>query len=310
MEMFFALLTPALFGSMLRTSTPVLFGALAYTLSARAGITDMGIEGKLLFGAFAGAFMTELTGSPLLGALFAMVVTAVVNWLIGLILVKLRAQQVIVGIGLNFFMTGLTTVLLATVWKQPSNSPSFQRMRSPLASALMRLPGVGEIFEMQTPTLFLAWAAAIVMFVVTFRTRVGLRLRAVGENPRTADSLGINVHRYQLLSMLLGGMLCGLGGADLSVGQLGFFAKEMIAGRGFVALACASVGRFHPLTVVAVTLMVSLVDALQVRLQGAYEVPVQFFQIIPYIAPIIVLCCFGGTRAPAAMGKPFKRGER
>lgn len=310
MQSFFNLIDVSLLSATLRIGTTLILGALGYSICSRSGVIDMGIEGKLLLGAFVATYVTFLTDKPYIGVIAAMLVTAVYNFVVGLMLIKLRAQQVIVGIGSNFFMIGLTTVLLNVLWKQPSTSPPVPRLDKGVSGLLSKLPLIGKIFQMQTPIMPIVFLLILVAFIVFFKMRIGLRLRAVGENPVAADSLGIRVNSYQLIAMLICGLLCGLGGADLTVGQLGYFGKEMISGRGFIALSCAVVGRFHPFGIVATSLFFAFVDALQIRLQGAFSIPGQFFQIIPYLTPIIVLAIFSGFKTPSGLGKPLQRGER
>lgn len=310
MHSFFSLIDLSLLGATLRIGTTLLLGSLGYSICSRAGVIDMGIEGKLLLGAFIAAYVTYLTGNPTVGVLVAMLLTALYNVVVALMLVKLRAQQVIVGIGSNFLLLGLTTVLLNVLWLQPSTSPPVERLAKGITGPMSKLPLIGPIFKMQTPIMPIVFVLIVIAYIVFFKTRIGLRLRAVGENPVAADTLGIPVNRYQITAMLICGLLCGLAGADLTVGQLGYFGKEMISGRGFIALSCAVVGRFHPLGIVATSLAFAFVDALQIRLQGTFNVPGQFFQIIPYLTPIIVLGFFSGFKTPGGLGKPLNRGER
>lgn len=296
--------------AMFRISTPMVLGGLAYVICARAGIVDMGIEGKLLFGAFISAVFTILTGNSLLGILLAIVVMVFVSWIVSVLFTRLHAQQVIVGIALNFFMTGLTTVMLRMIWDQNSVTPQFERLSSSVSETLNKIPIIGGVFDRQTPIFYFAIFAVVATWLVLYYTKFGLRLRSIGENITAADSLGINVCRYQTVAMIVSGILCCIGGADLSVGQLGYFAQDISAGRGFIALACGVVGRFHPIGMLIVTLFISLVDALQMRFQGLFGWPPQIFQIIPYIAPIIILVSFGGAKAPSCLGKAYRRGER
>ena len=299
-----------LLSATLRVSVPLVLAGLCYVICARAGVTDMGLEGKMLFAAFMAVLFTDLTGSPFLGALGAMLSTAVVSYLMGLVLIKLHAQQVIVGIGLNFLMQGITAVLMVVVWENPGSSASVSRLSSGLPDLFAKIPVIGDAFAMQTPILFIALLMVAAAHVFLFYTRAGLRMRSVGENPMAADSLGINVQRYRIAACVVGGMLCGLAGADLTIGQLGYFARNMTSGRGYIALACGVVGRFKPSGMLLTALLIALVDALQVRLQTLFNLPPQFFQIVPYVVPIIVISCFGGVKGPDGMGKPYRRGER
>lgn len=294
----------------IRISVPLILGGLCYVICARAGVTDMGLEGKMLFGAFMAVLFTDLTGSPFLGTVGAMLSTAAVSFLIGLVLVRLRAQQVIVGIGLNFLMQGVTSVLIVIVWGNAANSAVVERLSTAIPELIGRIPVLGSLLGTQTPIAIFALLAVIAAHLFLSRTRCGLRLRAIGENPAAADTVGISVYRYRLLVCLAGGLLCGLAGADLTIGQLGYFARNMTSGRGYIALACGVVGRFTPLGMLLTALLIALVDAMQIRLQALFSLPPQFFQIIPYVVPIVVISAFGGVKSPSGMGKPYRRGER
>ena len=310
MENIFSLFNISLVSSMFRASVPLILAGLCYVICARAGVTDMGLEGKMLFGAFMSVVLTDLTGSPILGVLGAMVSAAVVSFLVGLILVRLQSQQVIVGIGLNFLMQGVTAVLMVIIWQSSASSDTVERLSSSLTALFANIPVIGTVFATQSPILLVALLVVVVAHIFLFRTRSGLRLRSVGENPAAADSVGIKVYRYRLLACVVGGLLCGLAGADLTIGQMGFFSRDMTSGRGYIALACGIVGRFTPAGMFLTALLIALVDALQVRLQMLLNVPPQFLQIIPYLVPIAVIAAFGGIKGPGGMGKPYRRGER
>ena len=310
MQEFLSLFNITLFSATLRVSTCLILAGLSYVICAQSGVVDMALEGKLLFGAFISVFLTQITGSQIVGLIGAVILTGVYGYLLGLVMVKLHANQTIVGIGSNFLMRGITAVLLVIVWNNAGTSDNVGKLASPITDLLKELPFIGKLFNRQSAVMLLAYILVIAVSVFLYKTRAGMRLRAIGENPAAADSLGLNVHRYRLLACTVGGMLCGLGGADLSLGQLGYFAKEMTDGRGYIALACAIVGRFTPSRMLITALLVGLVDALQVRLQTVYGLSPEFFQIIPYLVPIIVISCFGGIKAPSGTGKPYRRGER
>lgn len=310
MSTFLGLFDISLLNAMLRISVPLILASLCYAVCAQAGVIDMGLEGKMLFGAFSAVLMTQITGSPILGLLLSLIMTASIAGLIGLVMVKLHAQQVIVGIGFNFFMQGLTTVMLAAYWGNPGNSEEVPRLGNSMVKTLATIPGIGKLFRLQTNFLPLTLVIIVLISIWLFYTKSGLRLRSVGENPIAADCQGISVHRYRILACIIGGMLCGLAGADLSLGQLGYFAKDMTAGRGYMALSCAIVGRYKPSGLLVSSLLIAFIDALQMRMQAAFAIPPQFMQMIPFIVPVLVISGFGGAKPPSSLGKPYIRGER
>lgn len=310
MQEFLSLFNMALLSATLRVSTPLILAGLGYVICVQAGVVDMGLEGKLLFGAFLSVFITGITGSQLLGVLAAMTGTALYSYIIGLVMVRLHANHTIVGIGSNFIVQGITAVLLVIVWDNAGTSDNYGKLDHVLTDWFAKIPGFGGLFTRQTTIMPIAYLLVFIITIWLFKTKTGLRLRAIGENPAAADSLGLNVYRYRMLACALSGLLCGLGGADLAIGQLGYFAKEMTSGRGYMALACAVVGRFNPKGMVIACIFVAFVDAIQVRLQTLYSISPEFFQIIPCLAPVIVISCVGGIKAPSGAGKPFRRGER
>lgn len=310
MQEFLSLFNVALLSATLRVSTSLILAGLGYVICAQAGVVDMGLEGKLLCGAFLSVFVTGITGSHLLGVLAAMIGTALYSYIIGLVMVRLYANHTIVGIGSNFIVQGITAVLLVIVWDNAGTSDNYGKLGHALTDWFAKIPGIGGLFTRQTTIMPIAYLLVFIITIWLFKTKTGLRLRAIGENPAAADSLGLNVYRYQMLACAFSGLLCGLGGADLAIGQLGYFAKEMTSGRGYMALACAVVGRFNPKGMVIACIIVAFVDAMQVRLQTLYSISPEFFQIIPYLVPVVVISCFGGIKAPSGTGKPFRRGER
>ena len=310
MQEFLSLFNVPLLSATLRVSTALILAGLGYVICIQAGVVDMGLEGKLLLGAFLSVYITGITGSYLLGILSAMLGTALYSYIIGLVMVRFHANHTIVGIGSNFIIQGITAVLLVIVWDNAGTSDNYGKLAHSITDLMKKIPLIGDLFNRQTTIMLVAYVLVFLVSIWLFKTKTGLRLRSIGENPKAADSLGLNVYRYRMMACALSGVLCGLGGADLAIGQLGYFAKEMTSGRGYMALACAVVGRFNPKGMLIAAILVAFVDALQVRLQTAFSVSPEFFQIIPYLVPIIVISCFGGIKAPNGAGKPFKREER
>lgn len=311
MAEFLALFDLSYLSALLRMSVTYLFAGLAYSICAQAGVIDLALEGKLLGGAFAAVCVTYLTGSPVAGVLGAAAAVALISLITALLIVYLGANQVVVGTGLNFMMKGLTTVGISIVWNRSGTTDQVQQLESHVSQWLGSLgPHMQTLFSMQTPLLYLGLIVIAVAYVVFYKTPTGLRLRAIGENTPAVDSLGVSVTRYQIAALVISGMLCAIAGADLSIGRLDYFTKEMSAGRGWIALSVGILGRFNPLGVLLSALMIGGVEALQIRLQSAFSIPSQLIQTIPYVVPILVLAGFGGVKLPSWLGRPYKRTER
>lgn len=311
MSEFLAIFNASFIAALLRMSVTYMLAGLAYSICARTGIIDLALEGKILGGAFVAVWFCYKTGSPTAGVIAAVIFMGIMSLLAAIPIVILGANHVVVGTGLNFVMQGLTTVGISIIWNRAGTTDQVAQLSSRISKYLSSFGNSAKfIFAMQTPILYFGIVLIMIAWIVIYRTRIGLRMRAIGENTPAADSLGINVRRYQLLALMISGMLCGLAGADLSIGRLNYFTKEMSAGRGWISLAVGILGQFNPAYVLLSALMIGGVEALQIRLQSAYNVPSQLFQIIPYVVPILILAGFGGVKLPSWLGKPYKRSER
>jgi general nucleoside transport system permease protein len=290
--------------STLRLATPLIFCALAGVLSERAGVIDIGLEGKMLFAAFAAAAI-GVTFKSVGFALFAAIVIAVLlSWLHGFACVTYSGNQVISGLAINIIAAGLTVVWGIAWFKQGGQTP-------PVADSV-RLRGLAESgFWSQNLLVYVAFALVAIVWWAIYRTRFGLRLRAVGENPAMVDAAGVSVVRVRYLALTLNGALCGLAGSYLVLAQNASFAPHMTAGRGFMALAAMIFGKWHPVGALWACLLFGFLDAVAIRLQGTKlpvvgEVPVQFIQATPYLLTVILLAGFiGKAVAPKALGTPY-----
>ena len=274
-----------------RLATPLLFAALGGVVSERAGVVNIALEGKLLAGAFAAAAVSVATRDPWLGVLAAVAGGASIGLLHALFGVVLRGDQIVVGIALNLLVLGLTQFLMEALYGSSANSPTF--------------PGLPAAFAARfSPLVWLALLAAPALHAVLGRTRFGLRLRAVGEHPEAAESVGVAPIRVRVAAVALAGALAGLGGAYLAL-EASQFVKNMSAGRGFLALAAVIFGKWRPLPAAAACLFFGLTEAIQIRLQGQ-GVPTQFVQMIPYVLTMVALAgLVGRSRPPAALGRPL-----
>ncbi len=298
------LFTIDLLASSLRLATPLIFCALAGVLSERAGVIDIGLEGKMLFAAFAAAAVGVVSGSWPLAMLAAIAIACALSALHGFACVTYQGNQVITGLAINIIAAGLTVVLGIAWFKQGGQTPQVPdavRMKE-----LFNIPLLG-----QNVLVYVALALVVVVWWLLFRTRFGLRLRAVGENPAMVDAAGVSVAGTRYLALMGNGALCGLAGCYLVLAQNAAFAPHMTAGRGFMALAAMIFGKWHPVGALWACLLFGFLDAAAIRLQGVVipglgEVPVQLIQALPYLMTVILLAGFiGKAVAPRALGSPY-----
>lgn len=306
------LLLLSLIGSALRATTPLLLAALGGMFSERAGVVNIALEGIIIFGALAAAVSIQLLERSLLaanpgqyyvwlpwvGVLAAAMLGGMVGFLHALVCIRYKADQIISGVAINLMAIGIPAVILTGLYNNSSNSERI----------VHRLPqwDVGPFSF--SPLVYLAFLLVPVAYYVLFRTPFGLRLRAVGEHPEAADSVGIRVRRMRYYGVILSGMLAGLAGAYLSIGNLNLFIAEMSGGRGFIALAALIFGKWHPLGVLGATLLFGAFEAAATLLGGAQLVPPTVVQSIPFILTMLVLAGFiGRAIPPKAIGKPFEK---
>lgn len=303
----------ALGSSMIRATTPLLLAALGGLFSERSGIVNIALEGIILFGALAAAVVTQLVEAPFvadnpsarvwyapwLGLLAAMVLGALVAGVHALVSIKYKADQIISGTAINLMGLGIPAVVLAGLYQNTSISDPVKN-RLPDIS-LLGIPGLKF-----SVLVYVAFLLVPLVWFVVFRTPFGLRLRAVGEHPEAADSLGISVTRMRYVGVMLSGVLAGLGGAYLSIGNLNQFVSEMSGGRGFIALAALIFGKWHPLGVLGATLLFGAFQATEVLLGGGKLLPPTLVQSLPYILTMLVLAGFvGRSVAPKGLGKAW-----
>ncbi len=293
-----------LLASSMRLATPLIFCALAGLLSERAGVIDIGLEGKMLFAAFMAAAVGVATKSLVLAMLAAMLTAMALSALHGFACVTYRGNQVITGLAINIIAAGLTVVLGIAWFKQGGQTPQ-------IADSI-RLKNVFDIPLLgQNALVYVALISVAVVWWLLFRTRFGLRLRAVGENPAMVDAAGVSVAGTRYAALMGNGVLCGLAGCYLVLAQNAAFAPQMTAGRGFMALAAMIFGKWHPVGALWACLLFGFLDALAIRLQGTQlpgigEIPVQFIQALPYLLTVILLAGFiGKATAPKALGAPY-----
>lgn len=311
----------ALLASTLRVATPLILCALAGLFSERSGVVDIGLEGKMLFAAFAAGASGAAFGSTSLALLFAMGSGVLLSWLHGFACVSHRGDQVVSGVAINILALGLTVVLGLAWFHQGGQTPPLSnqvRLQSiwpGAAAALQGIPFIGAVLgDGLLSHNALVYAALLLVGVAwwtLYRTRFGLRLRAVGENPHMVDAAGVSVIRLRYAALTINGVLCGLAGSYLVLAQSAAFAPNMTAGRGFMALAALIFGNWRPVPALFACLLFGFLDATAIRLQGVSlpgigEVPVQAVQALPYLLTVILLAGFIGKPAmPRALGRPY-----
>jgi simple sugar transport system permease protein len=294
--------------SSVNRSIPIALGALAGCLCERAGVINIAIEGQLLFGAFAGALVASASHNLYLGLLAAAAAGALLGLILAVFAIRYAVNQIVVGVVLNVLATGLTGYLYDRVlirYQNTLNSPKvFHRIAIPLLS---KIPVLGQVLFDSNLFLYLAYVILILIQVGLFRTRWGLRVRAVGEHPVAAETVGIRVLAVRYRNVVLGGVVAGIGGAYLTIGSVGAFGKDVSSGKGFIALAALIFGRWTPVGAVLGALLFGFADAVQNILSVlGTSIPSDFLLMIPYIATIVVVAgMVGRVRPPKADGKPY-----
>ncbi|WP_067101463.1 ABC transporter permease [Marinomonas atlantica] len=305
----------------LRVSTPLILAALAGLFSERSGIVDIGLEGKMLGGAFAAAAAAAVFGSAWIGLLFAIGASVCLALIHGFACITHRGDHIVSGVAINTIVAGLTVTLGLDWFSQGGQTPAltgdarFTPITFPFAEQISDVPVIGliysELLSGHNILVYLAFAFVPATYWVVFKTRFGLRLRAVGENPHAVDTAGISVALVRYRAVIICGVLCGIAGAYLSTAHNAGFLKDMSAGKGYMALAALIFGKWRPVPVLCACLLFGFLDAVAVRLQGVSlpgigEVPVQAIEVLPYVLTVLLLAGFiGKAVGPKAIGKPY-----
>ena len=294
-------------------SVPLIFGSMSGLLCEKSGVINIAIEGQLLFAACVSAMVASISHNVIVGLLFAPIAGALVSLLLAFFAIKYQVDQVILGFVLNVLVIGITGYIYSKllvpygdVWNV---GPTFKRISIPILS---EIPVVGPIFFNQTIVVYLMYAIVAVIQFALFKTRWGLRTRAIGELPIAADSVGIDVNRLRYKNVLLAGLVAGIGGSYFTLGAVGSFTKEMTSGAGFIALACLIFGKWTPRGAVTAALFFGFTTSLQGNLSIiGVSIPSEFMLMVPYVATIIAVSgLVGRVRAPAADGIPYSRGNK
>jgi simple sugar transport system permease protein len=281
----------------MRLATPLVLAALGGMFSERSGVVNIALEGTMLAGAFSAAAVTYAVGNPWIGLLAGIGAGLLIAAIHALACIRYKANQVVSGTAINILMVGVPGFLSGAFFLSSGSTPQLPREQllpnTPIVIAALMVP--------------LSW-------YVLYRTPFGLRLRSVGENPEAADAAGVSVERIRYTGVLLSGVLAGIGGAYLSIGQSSLFTRNMTSGRGFIALAALIFGKWRPVQTTLACLLFGFTEAVSIQMQGVVklpsgeDIPVQFIQMVPYILTIVVLAGFiGHSRPPRAVGLPYQK---
>lgn len=282
--------------------TPYYLGASAANFSERGGVINIAIEGFMIISAFSYAFFTLSFGNPFLSLILSVIVSLLFSFLYAFLTIKLKINQIVTGVGFNLLMAGTAKFLMMLVYQSSSNTPNFQQI--PGLPFVSDIPVIGKVAG--DYIILSGFALVFISQYVLFRTRFGLRLRSVGENPEAAETLGVKVRLYKMYGVLVCGALSALGGIWLASNQSSF-SDGMIAGRGYIAIAAMIIGKWKPVNIFLACLMFAFFEGLEITLQisGSF-LPSQIIQMLPYLITILVLIGFiGKTKPPAADGIPY-----
>jgi ABC-type uncharacterized transport system permease subunit len=322
MDVILTLVSLPVLDSMIRLSVPLVFAALAGLYSERSGVFDIGLEGKMLAAAFAGGAAAAVYGSSWIGLAAAIAISVSLALVHGFASITQRGNQIVSGVAINFIAAG-TTIILGQAWfRQGGRTPAlsreggrFNEITLPFADSFGTVPVIGPIYRElisgHSILVYVAFLAVPFTWWVLFRTRFGLRLRAVGENPAAVDTAGISVTWLRYRAVICCGVLCGFAGAYLSVAQNAGFVKDMTAGKGFIALAALIFAKWRPVNVMLACILFGYLEAIAIALQGKPlpligNVPNQFMQALPYILTVVLLAGFiGKAIPPKAGGQPY-----
>ena len=282
---------------------PIALAAIAGTISERSGVINLGLEGMMLIGAFGGAYGSFISGNPYVGIVFSVIICSVMGFLHAYFCLALKAHQSVVGVGINIFAGGITATLLKIIWQNEGQSPIVKSVPNVTIPVLNKIPVLRVLFENQSVYLYFTIIIAVFSYIVIYKTKVGLRLRAIGDHPKTAQTSGINVNKYRYIAVTISGAIAGLAGSYLSISLNNLFVKDMTAGRGFMGLAANIFGGWNPLGSLIASFVFSVAQALRFYLTGL-SIPSYFIEMIPYLVTLVVLVVIKNkSKGPEALGK-------
>ncbi|AEX85133.1 branched-chain amino acid ABC transporter permease [Marinitoga sp. 1135] len=306
-----SLTSPVFYKLMLMSATPLIFAALGGVFSEVTGVTNIALEGIMKLGAFTAVVFTFYTGNPWIGLAGALIAGVLFSWLHAYVSIRWSADQIVSATALILIATGLTAFLMEPIFGHSGQTDFVAKIPKVKFEAIQNVPFIGEIFDEMSIFVYLAFIAVALSWFLIYKTPLGLRMRAVGENPKAADTLGVNVFGIRYFGVLMSGLLAAFGGAYLSIGELGQFQENMPSGKGFIALAAMILGNWNPVGAMWAALLFGASDALNIQLQSILDIPPEMkalLNLLPFLVTIIVVSGFvGKTRPPAADGIPYEK---
>lgn len=285
----------------LRLAIPLILASIGSVICERSGIINLGIEGMMLTGALGAVIGTFAFQSPWMGTLVAIMMGGAMGLLHAVLCIRYHTNQAVSGVGINILASGLTIVLCKVIWNNEGFSEEVAQIPTVTIPLLNKIPVIGALFDKQSPYLYLTILIVIISWYVMYRTKVGLRLRTIGDHPKAAATAGVDVTKYRYVAVVVCGMLCGLAGSFLSIVQSNLFVKEMVAGRGYIALAATIFGGWNPLGSFFASLLFAFSQAIRIIVE--FNIPEQFLQMLPYLLTMFVLILAGGkAKGPQASG--------
>lgn len=300
-----------LISATLRLATPLIFAALGGVFSEKSGVVNIALEGIMTTGAFFAVYGSYVTGNPWIGILFAIIAGAIIAAIHAYLSINLKADQIVSGVGINVFAGALTSYLIVKFFKTNSQTSVVESLPYPVET-MAKVPIIGGVLKELNWFVFMAIALVFISHFVLYKTPLGLRIRSVGEHPKAADTLGINVYKIRYLCVILSGVLGALGGATLSIGIMNLYRENMVSGRGFIALAAMIFGNWKPINAMWASMLFAFAETFQLFAKGfGWAIPGEFYAAFPYIITMFALAGFvGKTQAPAADGAPYEKGQR
>jgi ABC-type uncharacterized transport system permease subunit len=279
----------------IRMATPLAFASIAGTISEKAGIIALGLEGYMVAGAFTGVVFAHYFGSAIIGVIGAAIGGAVIGLIFGILCVRYKADQIVAGLGVNILTPGLASVLMVAIWDNKGKSDPVSQLAKIDIPIIRNIPIIGDIISGHISLFYVMLLVMLISWIIIYKTPLGIRLRATGENSDVVDSIGLSSNKIKFVAVIISAVLAAIGGSFLSLGQLNFYSKDMVAGRGFIAVAIFVFAKWNPVHCVLVSLLFGFTEALQLRLQ-TLAIPSQFLSMLPYIFAIVVLSGFVGKK--------------